>query len=88
MSPSAASRIQARLGTKARTRESGVNRRTSNEISSSAVSEPDSPNIRWFFEKDTDHSGTLTMPELWIRYTENDWYNERYQVYNAGNSAT
>ena len=30
-------------------------------------------------EKDADHSGSLTMSELWIRYTENDWYNGRYQ---------
>lgn len=34
-----------------------------------------------FCEKDTDHSGSLTMSELWIRYTENDWYNQRYQVW-------
>lgn len=79
LQPAAASRIRARLGTKVRTRESANNRRTSNEISSSAA-EPDSPNIRWFFEKDTDHSGSLTMSELWIRYTENDWYNQRYQT--------
>ncbi len=35
--------------------------------------EPESPNISWFFEKDADSSGSLTMSELWIKYTENNW---------------
>lgn len=56
-----------------------ANRRSSNDRSST-VSEPDSPNIGWFFDKDMDQSGTLTMSELWIKYTENNWYNQRYQT--------
>lgn len=42
--------------------------------------EPDSPNIGWFFDHDADQSGTLTMSELWVRYAENNWYNQRYQT--------
>ena len=57
---------------------SASNRRSSH--SHSAISEPDSPNISWFFDKDLDQSGTLTMSELWIKYTENNWYNQRYQT--------
>lgn len=41
--------------------------------------EPDSPNISWFFDKDLDQSGSLSDSELWIRYTEHNWYNQRYQ---------
>ena len=44
-----------------------------------APKEPDSPNISWFFEKDVDQSGTLTLEELWVKYAENNWYNLRYQ---------
>ena len=42
--------------------------------------EPDSPSISWFFEKDVDGSGSLGLNELWIRYTENNWYNQRFQT--------
>lgn len=44
------------------------------------LAEPDSPNISWFFEKDVDGSGSLGASELWIRYTENNWYNQRFQT--------
>lgn len=40
----------------------------------------DSPNIGWFFEKDVDQSGSLTLAELWVKYAENNWYNQRYQT--------
>ncbi len=25
-------------------------------------------------------SGSLTLSELWMRYAENNWYNQRYQT--------
>jgi hypothetical protein len=49
------------------------------KMSSKAKNEPDSPNISWFFDKDQDQSGTLTLSELWVKYAENNWYNQRYQ---------
>ncbi len=44
------------------------------------VLEPESPNISWFFEKDLDGSGSLSLSEMWMRYAENSWYNARYQT--------
>ncbi len=39
----------------------------------SKMTEPESPNISWFFDKDLDQSGSLTLSELWVRYAENNW---------------
>ncbi len=64
----------------AKKKNSGKNGDDENEDVPNAYPEPDSPNISWFFEKDADASGTLTLSELWQQYSENAWFNERYQL--------
>lgn len=38
------------------------------------------PNITWFRSKDKDKSGDLTKDELWMKYAESNWYNQRFQT--------
>ena len=59
------------------------NKKDKNDVDEEELNEfpePDSPNISWFFEKDVDTSGTLTLSEIWEKYSDNDWYNERYDL--------